>query len=130
MEFIQYIIEEQERQKKAGLLNQFVLPAGNKHQVEYIGRPLSQDAPQKAWHKMMKSANQELVEEALSPMRDITLYSLRHTYCTTLLRSQPEGAGLDIRTVQRRMGHSDIRTTEQYLRDIEPEQHPTDALPY
>jgi site-specific recombinase XerD len=61
---------------------------------------------------------------------DITLYALRHTYCTTLLRPPPNGAGLDIRTVQLRMGHSDIRTTEQYLRDIEPEKHPTDALPY
>jgi len=28
------------------------------------------------------------------------------------------------------MGHSDIRTTMEYLHYIEPEQHPMDNLPY
>jgi len=28
------------------------------------------------------------------------------------------------------MGHSDIKTTMEYLHYVEPEQHPTDALPY
>ena len=124
-ELIHYLVEERQRQKESDLLNQFILPAGNRYQADYIGRPLSQDAPQKAWHKMMSTA-----AELDQPGLDITIYSLRHTYCTTLLRPPPNGAGLDIRTVQRRMGHSDIRTTEQYLRDIEPEKHPTDALPY
>ncbi len=120
-DFMEYMRQEKKRQERTGLLNQFVLPAGNDRQ-DYLGKPLSQDAPQKAMRKMM-------VDEDRA--RDgITLYALRHTYCTTLLRLPPNGAGLDIRTVQRRMGHSDIRTTEQYLRDIEPEKHPTDALPY
>jgi site-specific recombinase XerD len=120
-EFIDYMRQERKRQEGTGLGNQFVLPAGNDRQ-DYLGKPLSQDAPQKAMRKMM-------VDEGRTK-DDITLYALRHTYCTTLLRPPPNGAGLDIRTVQLRMGHSDIRTTEQYLRDIEPEKHPTDALPY
>jgi hypothetical protein len=37
------------------------------------------------------------------------------TYCTQLLRS-----GLDLRTVQQMMGHSDIASTMRYLR---PQEH-------
>ena len=91
-------------------------------QPAYRGQPLSQDAPQKAFDKMMAAEHKAKA--------GLTLYSVRHTYCTTLLRPPPYGAGLDIRTVQQRLGHADIRTTEQYLRAIEIEQHPTDALPY
>jgi integrase len=32
--------------------------------------------------------------------------------------------------VQRRLGHANIHTTEQYLHEIEPESHPTEALPW
>jgi len=28
------------------------------------------------------------------------------------------------------MGHSDLKTTMQYLTALEPEAHPTDVLPY
>lgn len=128
-DFIQYLKEERKRQERVRLLNQFVMPAGNPIQRQYLGRPLSQDAPQKAFFKMMEKEG-KVQNRSGSQEADFTLYSLRHTYCTSLLRSPPHGAGLDIRTVQKRMGHSDIRTTEQYLRAIEVEKHPTDALPY
>lgn len=39
------------------------------------------------------------------------LHKFRATYCTTLLRS-----GMDLRTVQRLMGHSDLSSTMRYLR--------------
>jgi integrase len=39
-----------------------------------------------------------------------TLHAFRRTYATTLLR-----AGLDVRTVQRYMGHSDMESTMRYL---------------
>lgn len=42
------------------------------------------------------------------------LHKFRATYCTTLLRN-----GVDVRTVQRVMGHSDMESTMRYLRPQE-----------
>jgi integrase len=42
------------------------------------------------------------------------LHKFRATYCTTLLRG-----GVDIRTVQKLMGHSDLASTMRYLRPAE-----------
>jgi integrase len=44
------------------------------------------------------------------------LHKFRATYCTKLLRS-----GVDIRTVQAMMGHSDLESTMRYLRPAENE---------
>ena len=44
------------------------------------------------------------------------LHKFRATYCTKLLRS-----GVDIRTVQAMMGHSDLDSTMRYLRPAENE---------
>ena len=85
-------------------------------QPQFRSRPLQQDAPQKAFAKMV-------LAEGLD--KEITVYSLRHTYATMALRS-----GIDLRTLQRRMGHSDLKTTMEYLHYIEPEEHPMDKLPY
>ena len=46
-----------------------------------------------------------------SECQEWTLHKFRRTYCTTLLRS-----GLDLRTVQALMGHSDMASTMRYLR--------------
>tara|TARA_R100000808_G_scaffold6206_1_gene18582 strand:- start:394 stop:1608 length:1215 start_codon:yes stop_codon:yes gene_type:complete len=56
---------------------------------------------------------------------EFTIYSFRHTYATSLLRS-----GVDIRTVQHLMGHENISTTQKYLRPLRAEEHPSDALEY
>ena len=113
---IDYLEEERERQQEEGILGPFIMPGGNKKQPYYRNRPLHQDAPQKAFVKMSRA-------EGMAP--EITIYSLRHTYATMGLRS-----GVDLRTLQKRMGHSDIKTTMEYLHYIEPEQHPMDRLPY
>lgn len=39
-------------------------------------------------------------------------------------------SGVDLRTLQKRMGHSDLKTTVEYLHFIEPEAHPMDQLSY
>ncbi|GAH96192.1 unnamed protein product, partial [marine sediment metagenome] len=46
----------------------------------------------------------------LAGLEDITPHSLRHTFCTNLLRS----GGVDIVTVAKIAGHSDISTTSIY----------------
>ncbi len=56
---------------------------------------------------------------------EYTVYSFRHTYATSMLRS-----GVDIRTVQELMGHEKITTTMKYLRPLRAEDHPSDALAY
>ena len=75
------------------------------------------------WTHIRVAHNRGVAEEGLE--KDISIYSLRHTYATTLLRSH-----VDIRTVQKLLGHSDISTTMEYLDYVDPEKHPTDQLPY
>ncbi len=116
-DLVSFLRGEKKRQKSAGILGQFVMPGGNSRRPDLRNHPLSPDAPQKAWLKLLAAEAREAA--------NITLYSFRHTYCTMLLRS-----GVDVRTVQQLMGHSSIRTTQEYLHYIEPEQHPSDALPY
>jgi integrase len=111
-----FLEEERKRQEAEGILGPFILPGGNNKQPQYRKRPLSPEAPQKAFGKMIRAEKRDTA---------ITVYSLRHTYATMALRS-----GVDIRTLQKRMGHSDLRTTMEYLHYIEPEEHPMDRLPY
>ena len=113
---------KRERERLRGK-SPFVLPSRkllgsvslNVPKYEYRARPLTQEVPQKAFAKMIRA-------EGLDT--GITVYSLRHTFATMALR-----AGVDLRTLQQRMGHSDIKTTMEYLHFIEPEQHPLDKLP-
>jgi len=105
----EYLAEDRNRQEALGRVGPFIL-AG-----KYEGKPLGTDALQHSFSRMVTAEGMD---------RRITLHALRHTYCTELLR-----AGVDLRTVQRRMGHSSIRTTEVYLHALDPEAHPTDALP-
>jgi integrase len=106
-DFITYMEEERQRQTKEEILGPFVL-SGQK--------PFHVDTPQQAFQKMISDEG---------GLEDITIYSLRHTFATMLLRS-----AVDIRTVQDRMGHADVRTTMIYLDYVKAEEHPSDALPY
>lgn len=94
----------------------FVIVAGHRKKTQYRGQPIGEWGLRSAFMTMIKG-------EDMDPR--ITIYSMRHTYATSALRS-----GVDIATVQRRLGHSDIRTTMGYLRELEPEQRPMDKLPY
>jgi integrase len=78
-------------------------------------RPVAVDSLAQAFRRMVRRSGMD---------PKITLYCLRHTYATELLRVT------DLRTVQKRLGHESIRTTQEYLHAMEPEEHPTDQLPY
>ena len=106
-----------------------MIPGGgrqSKHARTYLGRPISRELPQKSFAKMLGAEK----EQGHDVPEGITVYSFRHTYCTNLLRKPPHGAGLDLRTAMACMGHSSMHVTEGYLKYIEPEEHPTDGLPY
>ena len=121
---IDYLTAERQRQEELGVLGQWVLVGGSETQKDFRLRPLGQDSLGAAWAKMI-SAERAKRQPAGVDLDHILPYSLRHTYCTELLR-----AGVDIRTVQARMDHARLSTTQRYLAAIEAEQHPTDALPY
>jgi integrase/recombinase XerD len=73
----------------------------------------SSDLPNNHWLENLK----EIAKKAgLDPDR-CYLHKFRATYCTRALRS-----GLDLRTVQRLMGHSDLASTMRYLRHAENEE--------
>lgn len=118
---IEYLETERRRQEEEKLLSPFVLPGGGRRHPDRRQRPLGPSALSHAFAKLIQGADMDPA---------ITVYSLRHSYATALLRPPPLGAGLDIRTVQQRLGHSEVKTTMYYLHHIEPEEHPTDALPY
>ena len=114
-EVMAYLAEEQERLKDYGF--PFLIPGGNQHNKQHFkNRPIGSSALQNAFRDMIAA-------EKMDPR--FTIYSLRHTYATTLLRS-----GVDLATVSARLGHADIRTTMAYLHSMEPDKHATDALPY
>ena len=111
---VAYLATEKARSASHG---PFVLSTiANRHR-ERIGLPVTSDAPQRAFRQMM-------IKEGRNP-EDITIYTLRHTYATQMLR-----AGVDLRTLQTLLGHSSLETTRQYLHAIEPERHPSDRLSY
>jgi site-specific recombinase XerD len=118
---VEYLEGERSRQEQGKIAGPFVLLGGGKRHVDRRNRPLGPSAVSHAFGRMIRAAGMDPA---------ITVYSMRHTYATTLLRPPPRGAGLDIRTVQQRLGHSEVKTTMEYLHHIEPEEHPTDGLPY
>ena len=80
------------------------------------GLPCGVDAPQKAFREFIKAEKQD---------PRITIYALRHTFATSLLRES------DLETVRERLGHSDVRTTQIYLQAMNLEdERPVDRLPY
>ena len=114
-ELVTFVAEQKKYLKQHDRLGPFMLPGGGARRPDFKNKPLSENAIQVAFGKMVAA-------EKLNPK--ITLYSFRHTFITELLRS-----GKDIRTVQEMAGHSEMKTTESYLHPIRAETQ-TDGLPY
>ncbi len=93
------------------LVWQFLFPASRTRIDPITGRLGRHHLSPTAVQRKMKEA----VRRAQIP-KNATCHSLRHSFATQMLRD-----GCDVRTVQKLMGHRDIRTTQIYL-------HATDQL--
>lgn len=114
--FVAFLQQERRRQQQEGLLGPWVVAVRIGGGGAPTGRPAHPTTLRYAFYHF---------SQALGLDPAITLYCLRHTYCTALLR-----AGVDLETVRARMGHARLVTTQRYLHAIRPEAHPSDVLPY
>ena len=106
-----YFKYEKERQERLGIKTFFVFPSGHTLREVNHGKPITSSVLNQCFKKLIKHAG-------LPPSvrgKKFTFYSLRHTFCTMMLRQ-----GVEIGTVSERMGHADIRTTQSYI-------HPQEA---
>ena len=111
-----YFLFEKERQESLGLKTFFVFPSGHPRGDVEHGKPLRRGVLNKCFQKVLQISG--------CPKRDkMTFYSLRHTFCTELLR-----AGENIEDVRDRMGHTDIRTTQTYLHPSTTDARVEDSL--
>lgn len=69
-------------------------------------RPISATSYKHMWNSIMKKMNRTASENGLKLPGTLTCHVWRHTYCTDLLM-----AGVDPKTVQYLMGHSNISVT-------------------
>ena len=97
-------------------------------QGERTEKPISTKAYTRAWKAILnlmdlemgaKTYRNKIIPESSVVDRDITPYYLRHTYCSMLAEN-----GVDIKTAQYFMGHSDISVTANIY------QHVTEKMFY
>jgi site-specific recombinase XerD len=74
------------------------------------------------WHAVQQAAKRAGIEKRIHP------HTLRHSFATHLLET-----GVDLRTIQLLLGHSDLKATTVYLhlshRHLQATASPLDALP-
>jgi len=94
----------------------WLFPGGRWH--NQIERPISDKV---VWYACEQAARRAGIEKAVHP------HTLRHCFATHLLE-----AGVDLRTIQLLMGHSDLKATTVYLhlsrRHLQATSSPLDAL--
>lgn len=101
------LIAERSRQDELKIRGQFVIPSGTFKRPDLRGKPISAKALEVSFAEFVSN------EFDLFDDPPPTFYSLRHTFCTELLRATG-----DLSTVQLRMGHNNIKTTEKYLHGL------------
>jgi integrase/recombinase XerD len=95
----------------------WLFPGGRAH--SRIAQPITEKV---VWHACRQAAKRAGLDKHIHP------HTLRHSFATHLLE-----AGVDLRTIQLLMGHSDLKATTVYLhlshRHLQATASPLDALP-
>ena len=65
----------------------------------------------------MKEAREKFLEQGLGDFTNVTPHVLRHTFCSRMIET-----GIDVKTLQLIMGHSDIGTTLNVYTHITPDE--------
>jgi len=95
----------------------WLFPGGCAH--NHIAEPMTEKV---VWHACREAAKRAGIDKHIHP------HTLRHCFATHLLE-----AGVDLRTIQLLMGHSDLKATTVYLhlshRHLQSTASPLDALP-
>lgn len=100
------------------------IPADQYIAISRAGGRITNNTKRTVWHSYCRQINLSMgcktYRNALVPpfplAPDIVPYCLRHEYCTELARQ-----GVDIRTAQKLMGHSDIRLTANIYTNLDHE---------
>ncbi len=84
-----------------------------------LRKGMNAELQQKTIKQLIKQINKYIkrIAQKVGINANITTYSARHTYATTLMRS-----GTSIAFISQALGHSNIATTENYLASFEKDQ--------
>ena len=98
--------------------NQWLFPGGGRAH-NHLDQPMTDKV---VWHAVRQAAQHAGIGKPIHP------HTLRHSFATHLLE-----AGVDLRTIQLLLGHSDLKATTVYLhlshRHLQATASPLDSLP-
>lgn len=115
-ETMDYAKKELERQERLGIKSELVFPSGHPKGEVNHGKPVSTATLNTCFQRLLDRMG-------IRRRKTLTFYSLRHTYCTGLLRS-----GVDPETVRDLMGHARLDTTMTYMHPLDKESRVGDLL--
>lgn len=115
-ETMDYAKKELERQERLGIKSELVFPSGHPKGEVNHGKPVSTATLNTCFQRLLDRMG-------VRRRKTLTFYSLRHTYCTGLLR-----AGVDPETVRDLMGHARLDTTMTYMHPLDKESRVGDVL--
>jgi site-specific recombinase XerD len=99
----------------------FLVTGGSSHDLGLVvdkSQPTTAKALRSLYTKIQQRCDEELAQ-ALQPTFKLVPKAMRRTYaCTQLILHRLNLGGLDLRSLQKALGHSSLDTTQTYLADV------------